>query len=360
MTLAQKKRITILVDSLSTGGAEKSAGILSELLYNANYDVSVISLKDKITYQYKGQLLNLGVSISSVKQLKQYQKFVRLKKALENQNPDFVLDFRMRNRKLIEFLFHIFIFYKYKMVFTIHNFFVDYHLPKGDFFVRAYNKQIVTAVSKDIKVALEANYGLKNVHYVPNAIDQRGIQTEASALQIKDKYIIAVGRLYNEVKQFDKLIEAYKASSLPSKGIKLYILGEGIDDNILKTQIATLNMNGFVKLTGFISNPYPYIKQAQFLVLCSKFEGLPMVILEALALNTPVVSFSCKSGPSEMIEHNVNGMLVEDQNFEEFGKAMDYLIENPVVLEKMRSKTTKNLTNYSEEQQLKYWKQILN
>ena len=67
-------------------------------------------------------------------------------------------------------------------------------------------------------------------------------------------------------------------------------------------------------------NPYDYIKQCKFLVLCSKFEGMPLVILETLTLGKPVISFNCKSGPSELITDKENGLLVKDQDFYELEK----------------------------------------
>ena len=355
----KKKKITILVDSLSTGGAEKSAATLSNLLYKSNYWVSIISIKDEISYNYSGDLINLGKNVSSIKLFKQYQKFKRLKTAISEQKPDYVLDYRIRNRVIVEYLLHIFIFKNYNMVFTNHNFFIDYHLPKGSYFIKAYNNNIVTAVSKDIKQELENNYNLKNVHYIPNTINNENVQELAEKKLVKDAYIIAVGRLYNAVKQFDKLIETYRNSELPNKGIKLYILGDGRDMNKLKELIIELGLTDKIILKGFVKNPYSYIKHAKFLVLCSKFEGLPMVIIEALALNTPVVSFNCKSGPSEMIVHNVNGLLVENQNFNELQKAINYLITNEAILDGMKSNTTNNFKVYTEQHHIDSWNKIL-
>lgn len=360
MTKTKKKRITILVDSLSTGGAEKSAATLSHLLYDANYKVSIISIQDKIIYNFSGNLINIGKDVSSIKLIKYNQKIKRLRRALYKENPDYILDYRMRNRPVIEYILHKFVFSNYKMVFTNHNYFTDYHLPRGSYFIKAYNNNIVTAVSKDIKKKLETTYNLNNVYYLPNAVDQEALKNAAIQKKIDGNYIIAIGRLYNEVKQFDKLIETYSTSQLPKKGIKLYILGEGKDKVNLINLVEKLGMTNFIDIMGFIDNPYPYIKQAKFLVLNSKFEGLPMVILEALALKTPVVSFDCKSGPSEMIAHNQNGILVKNQDFNALKKAMNYLIDNDTILDEMRTKTTINFKNYTLEQHLNYWKKILN
>ena len=168
-----------------------------------------------------------------------------------------------------------------------------------------------------------------------------------------------MGRLRNDVKQFDQLIKVYNETRLIKKNIKLFILGEGSDRPKLEKLINDLNIQDHVKLFGFVENPYPYLKGAKFKVLCSKVEGLPMVILEALSLHVPVVSFDCNSGPSEMISHNKNGILVPDQDFEALKTSMDYLIDNKSILNSFRNYTDDNLEIYSEDNHLKKWESLL-
>lgn len=363
MSVGVEKHVVIIVDSLAIGGAEKAAGVLSKLLYNDNYKVTIISLKDQIVYPYKGNLINLGVGHSSIKVVKQVQKFFKLKKSISKHKDAVIIDFRMRNRAFMEFLMHCFIWPKHKMIYVVQNYQVDWHLPKGSIFKWFYKKGLIVAVSKDIKKLLNGTYGFNNVIVIPNVIDLKktielGYSNDIPGLN-DEKYIISIGRLTNYTKQHDKLISAYAQSKLPLQNVKLFILGIGPDKDKLEHLISQLDLNNKVKLIGFQENPYAYIKNSQFKVLCSRVEGFPLSILEALALNTPVVSFNCKSGPSEIIEHNVNGVLVEGQNFDKLRKVMDYLIENPTVLNQMKSNTTNNLSDYSEDKHLESWRQIL-
>lgn len=353
-------KICILVDSLSKGGAEKAAAELSNLLFkNGNSNVFIISLKDDITYSYSGQLINLGLGESKIKIVKQIRKTLSLRKALREINPSCVLDFRMRCRVVMEYVLHRLVFDREKMVYVIQNYNIDWHIPKGNFFFKRYTKGQIVAVSKGIKLKLESDYSFKNVTYIPNFIDF-GLVNKMSTLYnvTEENYIVAIGRLTNHTKQHDKLIKAYSKSNLPAKNIKLLILGEGNDKDNLENLIEELSLKGMVIMKGYLENPFPYLKKAKFKVLSSKVEGLPLSIIEALAIGTPVVSFDCKTGPSEMI-NGKNGILVEDQNFEAFKNAMELLISDENKLLELKINAQKYITEYSSEVNLGLWKNLI-
>lgn len=353
-------KVCILVESLSRGGAEKSAAILSRNLDSNGYEVLIISFKDEIDYRYSGNLLNLGLGNSKWRRFKQVQKFFKLKRGLKGCKPDFVIDFRTRSRVFIEALLHLFVFPKENMIFTIHSSNIGWHLPKGSLFKYYYGLGRIVGVSEGICNILKSKYGFEKVYCIPNSIDFESIlKSSEETLNQQDEFIVAVGRLYNEIKQFDKLIEVYAKSNLVRKRIKLIILGDGPDKNELIKQVEKLNLKENVIFTGFINNPYTYMKHAKFQVLSSKLEGFPLVILESLALGTPVVSFDCETGPSEMIQSGTNGFLVENQNFEKLREVMEKLIENRDLLEQFSFQAQKSIENYRMEENFKLWKQVL-
>ena len=120
--------------------------------------------------------------------------------------------------------------------------------------------------------------------------------------------ILGVGRLSYE-KDFPTLIRAF-ASVRQHLNCKLVILGEGNERERLYKLIEELGIQKDVDLPGFVSNPYPFMAQSDVFVLSSLWEGLPTVVIEALALNTPVISTDCPSGPREILKDGKLGSLV--------------------------------------------------
>lgn len=354
-----KKKICIIVDCLSGGGAEKQAANFSKSLHSYGFEVSIISLKDQVTYDYEGELYNLGKRESSIKIIKQIQKLFAFKKAYKKCNADMYIDFRSRSRFVMEYLLHTFIFEVKKMIMMVHSYQIEWHIPKGKLFKKIYNNtHAVVAVSKAIEEKLNQVYGFENQVYIPNyiTIDKR---EKISTLDAQDEYIVAVGRLQNDIKQFDRLIETYHASKLSEKNIKLFICGDGDDKESLQHLISTLQLQTHVKLLGFVENVSEYIRNAKYLVLSSRVEGFPMVLIEALQQQTPVIAFDCKSGPSEIIQHKINGLLVEDQNFANLKDAMRLLIENIDLYMDCKQNTVSSINKFTEEPIIQQWIQLI-
>jgi glycosyltransferase involved in cell wall biosynthesis len=118
--------------------------------------------------------------------------------------------------------------------------------------------------------------------------------------------VVAMGRLV-EQKDFATLIRAM--ARLPEP-VRLIILGEGPRRRSLEDLAAQLGVAERVALPGFVDNPYPYLAQADVFASSSRWEGLPTVLIEALAFDTPIVATDCESGPREILDHGEWGRLV--------------------------------------------------
>jgi glycosyltransferase involved in cell wall biosynthesis len=170
--------------------------------------------------------------------------------------------------------------------------------------------------------------------------------------------LLGVGRLIR-IKQFDKLITSYHASKLEERGIKLIVLGDGPEKENLETLVLKLQIEDFVTILPFTKKPYDLISNAKALILTSKVEGFPMVLLEALSLKTPVIAFDCKSGPSEIIFNGRNGLLVEDQNEEQLTLALNKLLLDDTFYNKLKGNVSLGLERFSEKVIIQEWIKLL-
>ena len=143
----------------------------------------------------------------------------------------------------------------------------------------------------------------------------------------KSLVILAAGRLSN-VKDFPTLIRAFHRIS-ETKPIRLIILGEGRQRTKLEELVRTLKLKDRVSLPGYVGNPYAFMSRASLFVLSSKFEGLPNVLIEALACGCPCVSTDCPSGPSEILDGGRIGPLVPVGDYIALSEAMESVLDAP-------------------------------
>lgn len=136
--------------------------------------------------------------------------------------------------------------------------------------------------------------------------------------------VLAVGRLVPQ-KDFPTLIRSF-AKLRQTRNARLMILGEGEDRSDLEGLVRTLNLEQDVSLPGFMLNPYPYMARAAVFVLSSRWEGLGIVLIEAMYLGTPVVSTDCPHGPQEILKEGKYGKLVPVGDEEALTQAIEMAI----------------------------------
>ncbi|TYA86792.1 glycosyltransferase [Seonamhaeicola marinus] len=350
------KKICLLTTSLSSGGAEKMVANMSIALSKAGYDITIFSMKDEIHYKYKGNLYNFGLDKSNLGKAKAFFKF---RTFFRTGKFDFIIDHRLRDNFCKEILFSKFIFNRCKVIYCVHSYRLKYYFPFRVSFLAKFQhvkKRIFVSVSREIKDRIKRDLNIDSIT-IHNFLNfEYSSSVENSNERSKQAYILGIGRL-TETKQFDVLINCYEASDLIERNIKLLILGNGPCRNQLVNLVKEKKLESFVEILRFRKDPIPLIKDAKALVLSSKVEGFPMVLLEALALNVPVVSFNCKSGPSEIIHNGVNGILVEDQNKEKFVEALNKLLDKDFY-DGLKNNTWVGLESFSEETILYQWEKL--
>ena len=194
---------------------------------------------------------------------------------------------------------------------------------------------VVHAVSYGVASAVRDKFALpaEKVQVVYNPIDRAQILKRAKAeptqsfgLSKTGLVIVAAGRLSKE-KDYPCLIRAF--SMVRQKmDVHLVILGDGELRHELEELVSKIGLGADVTLPGFINNPFPLMKSADLFVLSSAWEGLPNVLIQAMACGTPVVSTDCRSGPSEILEDGKWGRLVPVGDPEALAEAMVQTLED--------------------------------
>lgn len=177
----------------------------------------------------------------------------------------------------------------------------------------------------------------------------------------KEKLMIAVGSLTHQ-KGFDMLIQALKQIEFGEW--KFLIIGEGNLREPLTQQIQEAGLEAHVQLIGRKENIFEYYKRAAIFVLSSRYEGFPNVLNEAMAHGCACVAFDCKTGPADIIQDEVSGLLVEAENIDLLAQKITRLQQDETVREKffnhaMQIREKNALEKISEKWQT-YIQQILN
>ncbi len=181
-------------------------------------------------------------------------------------------------------------------------------------------------VSDGVRASAIAN-GLpeQRAHVIRNGIDVdelRRLAAEDTAFPLRHPVIVGVGRLARQ-KGFDLLIRAHAKLRRSGFNNSLVIIGEGPERAALEQLIKAEKVQESVLLTGFMANPHPIVAVADVFCLSSRFEGFGLVLLEALALGTPIVSFDCPSGPAEILADGLYGDLVTPGSVEALTSALE-------------------------------------
>ncbi|SFZ92696.1 N-acetylgalactosamine-N,N'-diacetylbacillosaminyl-diphospho-undecaprenol 4-alpha-N-acetylgalactosaminyltransferase [Flaviramulus basaltis] len=345
-----KKKILIVAKSLSEGGAERAAAILSIMLKDFNYDVSIIILDNKVSYDFYGNYFILNKEKLKKNFKTRLGFFIDFRNYVKKNNFNYIIDFRTRNSSLREILIYRFIYKKVKnIIFTIHLPKLFLYVPRPYFlFKKVYSKALKNiVVSQEIKTLLKEKLSLNNTDLIYNAIDINLInKLKNEDILEKDKFILIVGRMNDDIKQIDKLINIYTETNLKERNIKLFIMGSGVLTKDIIDSVKSRGLNNDIHFLSFQENPYKYMSKAMFLVLCSKMEGFPYVILESLACGNPVITFDCRTGPREVIVNEYNGLLVEDQNFLELKNAINKFLADSKLYDFCKSNTLKSVEKY--------------
>ena len=339
------KKIAIIISELELGGGQRVAINLANALAKDNQVSIVVFQDDEVHYEAPGDLINLDCPEASNfigRVLNVFKRAKKLKQLIEKEKFDCVYGFMETANFPTAMVCE-------DAALSVHCNTRELSFSESFLLRMTYHRvKNVIAVSDDVADILRTDYGLKNVSRIYNPIDVEDVKVQVDKPYEHSKpYIVALGR-FHEVKRYDLLIDAYAKSKM-SKDCDLIIVGDGELRDSLENQVNSLRLHEKVHFAGTQSNPFPYLAGAEFLTLSSRTEAFPMVLIEALALECPVVATDCPTGPREIVRHNENGLLVGNEDVDAFSDAIDVLYYDDVMRRRFKSNALDSIKHLSGE-----------
>ncbi|MGU5758135.1 glycosyltransferase family 4 protein [Aeromonas caviae] len=348
-----KKRISFFIGNLAGSGGTERVTILLARLLSDDYDVYFISLSLSRTMSmpFAKEIDVIGVE-SGVKDYFNINKAIR-RHVIENEidviiNVDSILS-----------IFSIPALFGCKCK----NICWEHFNYKTNAFsrYRPWARNLAKLLSDKIIVLTERDRHYWNNDKVVTICNPTPYQDPiVKSVDLRKKRVLAVGRLTKQ-KGLERLITIW--SIVEKKIVDLDFSLEIIGDGELKGDLLQLiNDNNLkkIKLIPFSSNIDDIYLDSAIYVMTSYFEGLPMVLIEALSFGMPIVSFDIDCGPSDIIEHGVNGYLIDDGDLESFADNLIHLMKSPEMISKMSKASLTKRKSYGEDAILKKWKSVIN
>jgi glycosyltransferase involved in cell wall biosynthesis len=322
--------ILFILPSLSGGGAERVVVNYLLQLHLKGYTVGLILFKKK------GPLLSLipdTISVYNLGSNSLKRSFFPMIRMVKKLNPEIIFStFGYVNVSLLAF--RCFLPPKTKIwireanlpSISLNNNPYPYFMKLAYHYL--YRKADYVFCTSDLmrkELILDFNVPKVKIELLHNPIDEKKIRSSVEYIRrknLKGWSFIASGRLTHQ-KGFDRLLLWF--SKLNDSNNTLIILGEGVLEKSLKSDIRSLGIQKQVSIIGFVNNPWQYYAEADVFILSSRWEGMSNAALEALSCGTPIISTSSSGGIKEVQEKSKDESVVIIDNDEQFIKAINNL-----------------------------------
>lgn len=365
------KRVLFLVSSMQSGGAERVAALLCNYWAKQGYEVMLVptfsgrgdcvfALDKKVRLQYLADRAPRG----GKSLMSQFHRFRALRQLIREYRPHAVLSF-LSNVNVAAILTTLGM--GIPVVVSERSF--PPSMPVGRFWARmriwTYPNATCVVMQTDkgkawLDRAIPKAKGtvIANPCVFPLPVSEPRLVPERFIASDR-KVLLAVGRLSPE-KGFDRLIDAFGSLADRFSGWDLVILGEGPERDRLEQKITDQGLLGRVHLPGHAGNASEWYGRARLYVLSSHFEGFPNTLMEALAHGVPAVSIDCDTGPAELVEHRVNGLLVPpDAGTPGLATALSELMGDDALRNAMAGRAVEVRERFSMERIAEKWARAL-
>jgi GalNAc-alpha-(1->4)-GalNAc-alpha-(1->3)-diNAcBac-PP-undecaprenol alpha-1,4-N-acetyl-D-galactosaminyltransferase len=362
-------KVTLVVSSLSCGGAERAVILITEGLIKKGYEVSLITIAgtEKDFYKVPDGVNRLALNIAKQSPTlihalwNNLYRFRVLRQAICSLQPDAVISHMCPSNilTLISLLKT-----EYPVIVTEQ---VDPKMSLDQGWWGKLRRLFYPLAAKVVSVSLgvDQNFewlpkGKRSVIYNPLQVmnDEKSIINLPKGVDPNAKWVMAMGRLDYQ-KNFELLLSAFHKLVDKHPDWQLLIFGEGLLRQKLEVMVENLGLTNQVLLPGVTNHAISILKRANLFVLSSRFEGLPLVLLEALACGLPIISTDCPSGPREVIQDGINGVLVPSEDISALAKAMDYLMSNEVERKRLAENAPEASRRFSLDTVTEKWELLL-
>lgn len=353
-----KKHIVFYISSLQKGGTERVFVNLAEYFYSIGCKVTVVT-------QYCGNneyAINKGIyrELSDITEAETSgsrivnfcRRILKLRAVLKRIQPDLVLSCIGKNNfmALISSFFE-----KTKVVVSVRG------EPASEYNSRKMRFLVKTLFAKADGIILQTEdskkffpeYLQKKIVVLQNSLNPLFMQERYEG--IRDKQIVSMGRLDANKNQV-MIIQAFAkiAEQYPEYSVVLYGEGEGRVN--LEREIAELKLQNRIQLPGTAADVVAAIRKASVFVLSSNTEGMPNVLIEAMALGLPIISTDCPcGGPKELIRQGKNGILISVGDVVGLAAALTEVLGDVLLADKMGRNAAKIQERLNPEKINRQW-----
>ena len=339
-------KIDFVIPALNGGGAERVMVLLANHFQEKGHNVTIISFNEGEAYAVANKITRIKLHGGNFKNhklrtLNNLRKFY----ATPKKRPNVIISFLTLNNLnsiLIAKLYGI-------------NVIVSEHISS----LGQTNPKWLTNIARNwiypkanyvtVLTAFDIDFYKKrkcNVVVMPNPCTFPVLQENDHP---RNKTILAVGSLsrYHH-KGFDNLVQIVKPILETYPDWTLQLIGGGeTGKKILKDLATKAGLKDNIEFTGFSNQVAHYMQKSAIFILPSRFEGLPMVLLEAMSQGMACIAYNCKTGPSDILQDQHNGLLIPDQDMTAMQQGLLTLMENEAMRESLGNNALQSLERFS-------------
>lgn len=367
-------KLLFFIHSLSSGGAERVTSLLANYWSVKGWDVTIVTITDTKNdfYRIDNRIQRIGLELDNVSRnpfaavSSNMQRIFALRQVLKQINPAVAIGMMTTANCLLALSS---IGLAVKTIGSERIYPPKFPLGKVWEVIRRLSYPFLHAI---VAQTLESSDWLKSatkqkcVVVIPNPLNYP-VEPQPPFLNPSfflhhtgARYmLLAVGRLDYQ-KGFDRLIHAFSEISVAYPEWVLVILGEGQQRDELTSLVTQLKLTGQVYMPGIVGNLGDWYEAATIYVLTSRYEGFPNTLLEAMSYGVPSIAVDCKTGPSDIIHNEIDGMLVQQNDLSSLVEALKRLMSDKLLRQGYAKSSVSVIEKYSLESITESWERLFN